>query len=216
MKKSLAEIEFETFHDVWIDVRYKGPPLTPDGHENKHAVYRKSSEVSIGGWRDRSISDLRKYRKPTEAEVKILAKVEYQRLLSEYSEGDHGSNPNEEVKRQMLREAGQRGGQKSKENKPILEAAKKYLQDPTQKLSEKTNEGIAKKFRNEYKENKPMTITIDNAKWEVFCQGEIISSRSGERYDGRKAKNEEKSITYSTFWKTYIPKAKKLIYPSES
>lgn len=117
----------------------------------------------------------------------------------------------EENKTQLFREVGKRGGQKSKVNKPILEAARQYLQDTTQKLPGKSNERIAKKFCNKYKENTPMVITIDNAKWEVFFQGEIICSRPWGRHDRAKSDNKEKSIMYMTFWKSYIPQAKKLV-----
>jgi len=84
-EKSLAEIEFEIFHDAWIDVQYQGPLLTPDGHENKYAIFRKSQEVAIGGWINMSLNDPQKYRKPTEEEVKILAKNEYDRLYKDKS-----------------------------------------------------------------------------------------------------------------------------------
>lgn len=116
MKKSLSEIEFETLHDVWIDVQYKGPLLTPDGHENKYAVVRRSKITGFTNWFDgRLANDPHYYRKPTEKEVKILAKIEYQRLLSEHlvstpepitPEIQPASNEDKALKGQLFQEAG--------------------------------------------------------------------------------------------------------------
>jgi len=128
----------------------------------------------------------------------------------------HGPIQSDESIKQRLREVGKKGGKASKINKQILEAARLYLQDTTQKLSGKSNEGIAKKFCNKYKESTPMSITIDNNKWEVFCQGEIICSRPWGKHDRAKSNNKEKTITSMTFWKSYISKAKKSSSPPES
>ncbi len=106
MEKSLEQIEFETRHDVWIKVNYEGPLLTPDGHENEHAIFRLSKFVGFSNWIKRSLNDPRKYRKPTDEEVKILAKVEYERLISgslktpeiSVTDNDARKQPEESVK----------------------------------------------------------------------------------------------------------------------
>jgi len=100
------------------------------------------------------------------------------------------------------------GGNAPKINKPILEAAKKYLQGNSKVLL-KPNEEIAKKFCNKYIDNSPMKITLDDGtKWEVFYQAKCLFSRQGEG-NRRKVNNKEKSIAYSTFWQKYISKVKK-------
>lgn len=218
-KKSLAEIEFETRYDVWV-AQNDGPLLTPDGHVNTHAVYRKSSEVVIGAWRDRRLKDIRYYRKPTDEEVKILAKIEFERRSKEESmlqpaQGDTKQRTEPEPQQEpqpytsldaKMQEARRRGGRASKLNMAILEAAKELISQ-NQKLQ--TASLIAKNFK-KYKSTQPYEITVDSMKYEIYCDGNKIYSSCA---NGNKGKYNDKSIAYSTFQSTYIPKAKREVDP---
>lgn len=115
----------------------------------------------------------------------------------------------------FLSKIGKKGGLQPKKIEPIMEAAKKFMLDD-EKLIDMGLEKITKKFSNKFKEGKPMCVNIDGIKYEIFCQGELVISRPGENYDGRKNKNQEKTIKYTTFMKNYISKAKESILSKNS
>lgn len=80
-EKSLAQIRFELRHDVWIKADYQGPIITPDGDENKYAIFRRSEIKGFTNWFDGKLANNpRYYRKPTDKEIDVLAKIEYDRL----------------------------------------------------------------------------------------------------------------------------------------
>jgi len=108
-----------------------------------------------------------------------------------------------------LREAGQKGGKQSKIKKPILEAAMKFISE-NPKTKKKSNREIANSFCRKHNENESMTVTIDGVKWDVFASGDLIFSRLGE-HGNKISDNKDKSITYTTFHNTYIPRAKNTI-----
>jgi len=102
---------------------------------------------------------------------------------------------------------GKKGGKKSKINEPILAASIKFISDDP-KARDKSNQKIANSFCKKHNENKPMTVTIDGAKWDIYCSGDHIFSRLGE-FGNKRDNNKEKSISCTTFQNTYIMKAKK-------
>jgi hypothetical protein len=114
-----------------------------------------------------------------------------------------------EIKRQLLSEAGKKGGSKSKINEPILEAVKTYMKEnPT--TQNKSNEHIARQFCKKYNKSRPMDVTIEEIEWEVYCKGEDIISDAEEAYS-KKFNRVVKSISYTTFRNEYIKRAKQTI-----
>ena len=108
-----------------------------------------------------------------------------------------------------LSEAGKKGGTQSKVKKPILTAIVKYIKE-TPKANNWSNAQIAKSFCKKHIENKPFCVSIDEAKWEIYFSGDVIFSRLVE-FGSKNSDNNLKSIRYTTFLNSYIPKAKKTI-----
>jgi len=123
----------------------------------------------------------------------------------------------DENKLEHYAEIGRRGGKAAKVNKAILEAAIQYLRDNyPSKVSSKSNEQIATSFCKKFKEGSVMTIDYDGYRWEVYCYEKRVYSRCDECLGKSKPKNEEKSIAYSTFKKSYIPMARKSLSDNQS
>lgn len=119
---------------------------------------------------------------------------------------DESQERQKKAPKSYFSEIGRAGGlKKSGITTPILEAVIQFIRNNP---NIETNKAIVKKFCRKFRESSPMKIQIDNANYEIFCDGELIISRNGERYDGKIGDNKEKSIACSTFEARYIRKAK--------
>jgi hypothetical protein len=165
----------------------------------------ESPESRLSEWRYRK-SDVEEFKLKHKDYLEGIRRDKANKLAESQKQCSPGS--------EHLRSIGKKGGEKPKKNRPILEAVIKYMME-NPKMHGETNERIAKKFRNKYKENAPMSIIIDDTGWEVFSQGELICSRQARKHDRVKSNNDIKSIKYVTFWKSYISEAKKSSFTSE-
>jgi len=104
---------------------------------------------------------------------------------------------------------GKKGGERSKIIQPIREALIIYLRDNETKLAGKTHEAIAKIFCRKFNSNRVITVNFEGYRWEIYCYDQRVYCRCDESLGKSKPKNDEKSIAFSTFRKTYIPLAKK-------
>jgi hypothetical protein len=117
-----------------------------------------------------------------------------------------GLNENIEIAESKLQSIrGKKGGEKSKINKPILLAIKKYLQDHP-KLEGKTNYQIAESFKRHVGKNEPIIVNFNECEWDVYFADNYIEAIADAT---NKKKHKDKSIAYSTFMNSYISKAKK-------
>lgn len=108
-KKSLAQIEFDIRHDAWIKADYQGPVITPDGEENEYAVSRRSKITGVTNWFDRLTKNPRYYRKPTEEEIQVLAKIEYEKLSKEERNKQNEINQCREAAKKYVAECNTKG-----------------------------------------------------------------------------------------------------------
>jgi hypothetical protein len=112
-------------------------------------------------------------------------------------------------KKAVLKEVGKRGGEKEKENKPVIEAVKKYFGKNVCLLKKKkTAREIAKKFCSSCIEKKPMRVDVDGFNYEVYYEKNYINVRPGENHEGKVNKKRIKLIALATFEKNYISKIK--------
>jgi len=116
------------------------------------------------------------------------------------------------MREQTDRERRVKGGSVSSKNVAILEAVKEFIIEDRQRIGQ-TAATIARSFKRKYDSSTPIEVTVDSVKYEVYCDGKEVCSRSTT---GEKAKYHDKSIAYSTFLARYISEAKSEAKPSIS
>jgi hypothetical protein len=152
-----------------------------------------------------------RYRKSDVEEFKLKHKDFLEELRKQKATPLAESQKQVPLESEYLIKIGKKGGEKSKINRPILDAVTQYMVEDI-KTHDMTNGQIAKKFCKEYSENSSMLVTVDMTKWEIYCEGDLIFSRIYESHN-KKANNNVKSIKFHTLLNNYIPKAKASISP---
>jgi len=102
-------------------------------------------------------------------------------------------------------EAMSKGGSAPKQNAAIMGAAKKFISANPKRIDESASV-IAQAFWKNCKSSKPIDVTVDYVKYEVYSDGKKVYSSC---VMGKKGKYHDKSISYSTFLAKYIPEAKR-------
>jgi hypothetical protein len=113
---------------------------------------------------------------------------------------------------EVIQEGRVKGGRAPKKNAAILEAVKQFIIEKRRRIEQKAAT-IANSFMREYDSSDPFEITVDSTKYDVYCDGKRIRSRSST---GEKGKYHDKSIKYSTLLGKYIPDAKNAVSSSPS
>jgi hypothetical protein len=111
---------------------------------------------------------------------------------------------------EIMQEGRAKGGRVPKKNAAILEAVKEFIIERPQRIEQKAG-AIARSFKRDYESSQPSEITVDSIKYDVYCDGKKVWSRSAT---GEKGKYHDKSISYSTFVTRYIPEAKRAVSAS--
>ncbi len=113
---------------------------------------------------------------------------------------------------EVMRKGRVKGGRVPKKNAAILEAVKEFIIEKRKRIGQKAAT-IARTFKVTYDSSQPLEITVDSIKYEVYCDGKEVCSRSAT---GKKGKYHDKTISYSSLMARYIPEAKTAVSSSNS